>query len=336
MKKTNLFQLVAWFLGGVGVMGCSASADDGASTDGAGEDALSRSSDLAHDLAQPGGVRGTPFRGQHEVALPAAVAASLKSLAGRCIEFHKTTNPREEEIGKPTANICPSEVKNIRDDDAKDTERADLLLGGQWFTAVTWDHEDSDGGDMSDVAFYNPQGKRVGLFRMVMTNSTILDIVAGVSNATIRTVADPYVAESQMDRDMMATGTTPIGAGDVRAPGADIAARLKDMAESCIEKHVSASTGAAKGVFLNRALCMSLPKTRGNMTWSYFMVPVPAHPGSNPDFVDVVAWNTGSQMDLGLYQGVARTAAFTGVPETDFYRSFASAVGATVRVVNAP
>lgn len=164
-----------------------------------------RQSDLSHDLAQPGGWVGTPFQGQRTREVDAALARDLKSLTERCVQHRQTPSAI-----LPTKNLCPTEIFDFVRDAAKVTERATLKVGRTAYTAVIWDNESSDGGDAQDLAIYNANGKRLGVYRALFSrNDTVLDAMA-------HAFAD-HVQEAEMSEDEYADAVLVDVTKDVQA-----------------------------------------------------------------------------------------------------------------------
>jgi len=171
--------------------GCAADATSAPGDAVADDSAAVRKSDLRKDLAKPGGPRGTPFAGRQEQPVAASIAAELKALADRCIEYREAPH-----VLLDTTNKCPGAIRDVVRDANRDTERATLRVGSKEYTVVFWDSERSDGGDMQDLAVYDGRERRIGLYRELFSrNDTVLDVFAAAfSNDTpvVRLTAEQY------------------------------------------------------------------------------------------------------------------------------------------------
>src|SRR6478736_2254401 len=99
-----------------GIAGCAA---DASNDDVDSQSDEVRRNDLARDLAQRGGWRGTPFRGQQERTVHASLARELKVLAERCIQYRETPTVLLE-----TRNLCPREIRDFFCNNTETTEKA--------------------------------------------------------------------------------------------------------------------------------------------------------------------------------------------------------------------
>lgn len=176
------------------ITGCAA---DSSGDVGSQSDEI-RSSDLTRDLAKPGGWVGTPFRDQDERALGASLAQDLNALVQRCVQLRETPTSI-----LPTRNLCPSEIHDIVRDERKVTEKAVVELGGRELTAVIWDNEQSDGGDVQDLAIYDASGRRLGVYRAISgQNDTVIDALLaafGEGSSPVVISNDEYADELLRD-----------------------------------------------------------------------------------------------------------------------------------------
>ena len=310
-------------------LGCSTHVTPDASSDV--DEASRKGSDLKRDLAKPAGDRGTPFQQSDAKELRPDLLAGLGSLASRCLLSHEKVDPRGSWYILPTTTTCATELAEHEWNDAAWRDQTTFKLGDKSYTAVTWDGLDSDGGDECDLAIYDEKGKRIAVYTELYVDIDVYSAISAVSNANVKTVTDPWVAESVIDADMM----NPNGVQDApaKALGAQ-AAVVRALLESCVTVKTTAAGRA--GVVQTGGNCFALgfEQTASGVTFRSIDIDGSS---THQDMLTVVRWDHGNVSDIGVYAGgtdnrlgVYKSLATSG----DLLLDLAAAVGANLRSAN--
>jgi hypothetical protein len=291
----------------------------------------SATSDLATDLAKPAGPLGTPFTKADEKALPKALVKSLKSLVAGCVEERYTIDPQGTEIDFGTFTTCP-QIKSPDYDKEKLVEKTVLDLDGTTYTAVAWDGDDSDGGDETDLAIYDADGKRIAVYKAFYSDSGVLSDLASVAGVTPKKSKQPFEPKSQIERDELAT--QPFSATDAFAADAGFAARLAAMLEGCAIAKAKSSCFDDKGdLFINPKSqvpgvvfgSMDVANPDAGVTGITGVGGVPL------EFYEFVAWQRHASVDVAFYKSGKRIGVYLDLPKSDTLHALAAAVGANLQ-----
>jgi hypothetical protein len=205
-------------------------------------------SQLATDLAEPGGPLGSPLSSDDvmAIALNADLVSALTDKLGPCLQNIVITTPTGDQIGQGVS-VKPTEAcADLKDTYNKDkaSDRADLVLDGQTYTFVTWDAADSD-DDFSDLGVYDQNGRRVAVVKNIEECDTAFDCAAAAANVKVPEVAGPFVAKTEEEKDQVAAaaGTDPFDtANEVdfatsMLNGDGYQARLRQLLEAAVSRN---------------------------------------------------------------------------------------------------
>jgi hypothetical protein len=192
-------------------------------------------------------------------------------------------------------------------------------------TAVIWDGQDSDGGDEADIAFYDARGHRVAVYKDLYTSDSVLENIAYVSNANVKTVIDPYVPHDLLDRDVVAPGQSPFTPADAKALDAARLTTLKGLLEGCV-------TRTAAGLDAKRCVVdvFIQPTTYPGVSYASIGFPGPSFGnGHSVDFVTAIRRPNG---DVAFYppSSDSRMAVYVGRSEPDLLNELVAISGAVI------
>lgn len=152
-------------------------------------------SDLANDLRTPFAPLTNPFGGARTMPLPAPTASALKALLESCAFISVSQRStialyREAALQARCQDALTPSYRLDRNGQRILGPVLKVQTGGLALQVVSWDGNDSDGGDEQALGIYDAAGNRIAVYTGVFADGNVLDGLSRVVGASLPKVIE--------------------------------------------------------------------------------------------------------------------------------------------------